>query len=66
MSEPSAGPIADESVDVAATLAEFASVLRAGGILLLSVMARETRNVGTVTFEDGWQFPFPREESLQT
>lgn len=49
----------------ATTLAEFARVLRPGGILLLSVMARETRGVGAVTLEDGRQFTFWREDSLR-
>lgn len=49
----------------ASTLAEFARVIRPGGVLLLSVMARETRGVGAVTLEDGRQFTFWGEESLR-
>lgn len=50
--------------DAPATLAEFARVLRPGGVLLLSVMARETREVGAVRLEDGRRFTFWREDTL--
>jgi SAM-dependent methyltransferase len=49
----------------ASTLAEFARVLRPGGVLLLSVMARETRAVDAVELEDGRQFTFWREDALR-
>lgn len=47
------------------TLAEFARVLRPGGVLLLSVMARETKDVGAVRLEDGRLFTFWSEEPLR-
>lgn len=49
----------------ASTLAEFARVLRPGGVLLLSVMARETRGVDAVELADGRQFTFWTEDALR-
>jgi SAM-dependent methyltransferase len=51
--------------DASATLAEFGRVLTEGGALLLSVMARETRDVDAVELPDGRRFTFWREERLR-
>lgn len=49
----------------ASTLAEFGRVLRPGGVILLSVMARETKDVDAVEVADGRRFTFWREETLR-